>query len=271
MVDDCAVRGVPALVVVTAGFAEVGREGAELQQRLVEKVRGYGVRLIGPNCLGLVSTDPDVRLYAVFVPSFPPRGGVAMSSDSGALGLAAMAVAGRVGLGVSSCVSVGNRADVSSNDLLEYWEGDDGARVILLYLESFGNPRRFARIARRVSRRKPIVAVKAVRTRAGRRAAGSHTAALAAADTAVDALFRQTGVLRAETLEEMFDLAAALDSQPLPQGRRVAVETNAGGPGILCADACEASGLTLPELSQKTRARWRTSCPARPAWATPWT
>jgi acetyl coenzyme A synthetase (ADP forming)-like protein len=261
IVDDCAARGVRALIVITVGFAEVGREGAELQKRLVEKVRGYGMRMIGPNCLGLVSTDPDVRLNATFIPYFPPRGSVAMSSDSGALGLAALAVAGRLGLGISRCVSVGNRADVSSNDLLEYWGEDPGTQVILLYLESFGNPRRFARIARRVSRGKPIIAVKAGRTRAGRRAAGSHTAALAAADVAVDALFHQTGILRAETLEEMFDLAAALGSQPLPAGRRVAIVTNAGGPAILCADACEVAGLTVPELSQKLRSQLAASLP----------
>jgi acetyl coenzyme A synthetase (ADP forming)-like protein len=253
--DDCAARGVRALVVITAGFAEAGAGGAALQKRLVEKVRAAGMRLIGPNCLGLLSTDPTVRLNAIFVPASPPRGTVSMSSDSGALGLAALAVAGRLGLGISSCVSVGNRADISSNDLLEYWEEDGSTSVILLYLESLGNPRRFARIARRVGRRKPIVAVKAGRTRAGCRAAGSHTAALAAADVAVDALFHQTGILRAETLEEMFDLAAALGSQPLPAGRRVAVVSNAGGPAILCADACEAAGLSLPELSDKTRER----------------
>jgi acetyl coenzyme A synthetase (ADP forming)-like protein len=261
IVDDCAARGVRALIVITAGFAEVGREGAELQKRLVEKVRGYGMRMIGPNCLGLVSTDPDVRLNATFIPYFPPHGSVAMSSDSGALGLAALAVAGRLGLGISRCVSVGNRADVSSNDLLEYLGEDAGSQVILLYLESFGNPRRFARIARRVSRSKPIIAVKAGRTRAGRRAAGSHTAALAAADVAVGALFHQTGILRAETLEEMFDLAAALGSQPLPRGRRVAIVTNAGGPAILCADACEVAGLTVPELSQKLRSQLAASLP----------
>jgi acetyl coenzyme A synthetase (ADP forming)-like protein len=255
VVDDCAARGVRALVVITAGFAEVGGEGPELQKQLVQKVRGYGLRLIGPNCLGVLSTDPAVRLNATFVPVFPPPGGVAMSSDSGALSLAALTVAARLGLGVSSCVSVGNRADVSSNDLLEYWEEDDVTAVILLYLESFGNPRRFARIARRVSRRKPIVVVKAGRTGAGCRAAGSHTAALAARDVAVDALFRQTGVIRADTLEEMLDLAAALGSQPLPAGRRVAIVTNAGGPAILCADACAAAGLAVPDLSEKTRAQ----------------
>jgi acetyl coenzyme A synthetase (ADP forming)-like protein len=262
VVDDCAARGVRALVVISAGFAEVGRQGAELQQSLVDKVRGYGMRLIGPNCLGLLATDPQVRLNATFVPAFPPRGGIAMSSDSGALGLAALAVAARLGLGISSCVSVGNRADVSSNDLLEYWEGDEATEVILLYLESFGNPRRFARIARRVGRRKPVIAVKAGRTGAGRRAAGSHTAALAARDVAVDALFHQTGVLRADTLEEMFDLAAALGSQPLPSGRRLAILTNAGGPAILCADAAEAAGLSVPELSAETRARLAAFLPA---------
>jgi acetyl coenzyme A synthetase (ADP forming)-like protein len=255
VVDDCAIRGVRALVVITAGFSEVGGEGQDLQRRLVEKVRAHGMRLIGPNCLGLVSNGPETRLDATFVPVFPPSGRVAMSSDSGALGLVVLATAARLELGVSHCVSVGNRADVSSNDLLEFEEQEDATAVILLYLESFGNPRRFARIARRVSRRKPIVAVKAGRTRSGCRAAGSHTAALAASDVAVDALFHQTGVIRAETLEELFDLAVALESQPLPAGRRVAIVTNAGGPAILCADACEAAGLEVTELSEKTRAR----------------
>lgn len=249
VVDDCAARGVRALVVITAGFAEVGGEGKELQRQLAERVRGHGMRLLGPNCLGLLSNDPAARLNATFIPVLLPHGSVAMSSDSGAVGLAVLAATARLGLGVTSCVSVGNRADVSSNDLLEYWEGDDTTGVILLYLESFGNPRRFARIARRVSRRKPIVAVKAGRTRAGFRAAGSHTAALAVRDVAVDALFRQTGVLRAESLAELLDLAAALACQPLPAGRRVGILTNAGGPAILCADASEAAGLALPELS----------------------
>src|SRR5262249_40171393 len=175
------------------------------------------------------------------------------SSQSGALGLAILAAAKRFGLGLSTFVSVGNKADVSGNDLLQYWEEDPDTDVILLYLESFGNARRFARIARRVSLRKPVVAIKAGRTQAGGRAASSHTAALAAKEAAVDALFRQTGVIRAETLEEMFDLAALLGSQPLPTGRRVGIVTNAGGPAILCADTCEAGGLVLPELSAATR------------------
>lgn len=172
-------------------------------------------------------------------------------------------------MGISTFVSVGNKADVSGNDLLQYWEEDPNTDVILLYLESFGNPRRFARIARRVSRRKPIVAVKAGRTQSGRRAAGSHTAALAASDVAVEALFRQTGVIRAETLEEMFALAAGLANQPLPTGRRVAIVTNAGGPAVLCTDACEAGGLAVPELSEETKARLAAFLPAAAAVKNP--
>ncbi len=255
VVEDCAARGVRALVVITAGFAEVGPEGRELQKQLAAQVRGHGMRLIGPNCMGLLNTDPAVKLNATFVPVFPPPGRVAMLSQSGALGLAILAAAQRFQLGFSTFVSVGNKADVSSNDLLQYWEEDAATDVILLYLESFGNPRRFARIARRVGRRKPVVVLKSGRTTTGGRAAGSHTAALAASATAVDALLSQTGVLHAETLEEMFDLALLLGSQPLPRGRRVAVVTNAGGPGILCADTCESGGLILPELSAALRAQ----------------
>jgi acyl-CoA synthetase (NDP forming) len=255
--------------VITAGFAETDDNGKALQKRLLEKVRGYGVRMVGPNCMGLLNTEPDVRLNASFSPVFPPPGRIAMSSQSGALGLAILALAAERQLGISTFVSVGNKADVSGNDLLQYWEVDDGTGVILLYLESFGNPRRFARIARRVSRTKPIIAVKAGRTLAGRRAAGSHTAALAANDVAVDALFRQTGVIRAETLDEMFDIASALDSQPLPKGRRIAIVTNAGGPGILCADACEAGGLIIPELSDEIRAELRAFLPAAASVSNP--
>jgi acetyl coenzyme A synthetase (ADP forming)-like protein len=269
VVDECADRGVRALVVITAGFAEVGADGRELQKQLLDKVRGRGLRMIGPNCLGLVNADPAVRLNASFSPVFPPAGRVALSSQSGALGLAILTAASRLDLGLSTFVSVGNKADVSGNDLLQYWEEDPNTDVILLYLESFGNPRRFARIAPRVGRRKPIVALKAGRTQAGGRAAGSHTAALAASDVAVDALFHQTGVIRAETLQEMFDLAALLGNQPLPGGRRVAIITNAGGPGILCADACEAGGLNLPPLSAATKARLAEFLPPAASLANP--
>ena len=262
VIDDCATRSVHAVIVISAGFSEVGNEGRLRQQQLLEKIRGYGMRMVGPNCLGLLNTDPAVRLNASFAPEFPIAGNVAFSSQSGALGLAVISMARDRGLGLASFVSVGNKADISGNDLLQYWEEDPRTKVILLYLESFGNPRRFVRIAKRIGRFKPIIAVKAGRTGAGRRAAGSHTAALAADDVATDALFQQAGVIRADTLGEMFDLALAMSSQPLPRGRRVAVLTNAGGLGILCADACEASGLTVQELADETKTRLREFLPA---------
>jgi acetate---CoA ligase (ADP-forming) len=253
VVDDCAAAGVKALVVVTAGFAEAGIEGRARQAQLLEQTRSYGMRLVGPNCMGLLNTDPAIRLNASFSAVFPPSGHIGLLSQSGALGLTILELAVARHLGLSTFVSVGNKADVSGNDLLQYWEADPQTSVILLYLESFGNPRRFARLARRIGRQKPIIAVKAGRTRAGSRAAGSHTAALAASDAAVDAMFRQSGVIRADTIDEMFDVAAGLDTQPLPVGRRVAIVTNAGGPGILAVDACEAAGLSVPPFSAETR------------------
>ncbi|MGE0192690.1 MAG: GNAT family N-acetyltransferase [Planctomycetota bacterium] len=253
VVDDAVARGVRSLVVISAGFAETGPEGRARQERILAKVREHGLRMVGPNCMGIVNAADDVRMNATFSSWFPEAGSVGMLSQSGALGVAILAFASSLGLGLSTFVSVGNKADVSGNDLLEWWEADPATQVVLLYLESFGNPRRFARIARRVSRTKPVIVVKSGRSDAGRRAAGSHTAALAEADVAADALFAQTGVLRADTLEEMFDLALVLASQPLPVGRRVAVLTNAGGPGILAADALAAHGLDVPELSPATR------------------
>ncbi len=269
VIDDCAAHGVKAVVVISAGFAETDDEGKALQAQLVEKVRGYGMRMVGPNCLGLINTDPEVRLGASFSPTYPNHGSIAMSSQSGALGIAILELATKLHLGLSCFVSVGNKADVTGNDLLQYWEEDPQTNVILLYLESFGNPRRFARIARRVSRSTPIVCVKSGRTTAGTRAAGSHTAALAASDVATEALFQQTGVIRAETLEEMFDLAAMLAHQPLPQGRRIGIVTNAGGPGILATDACEAAGLEVPLVSDKTREELKSFLPAAAALNNP--
>jgi acetyl coenzyme A synthetase (ADP forming)-like protein len=262
VVDDCAAAGVKSLLVISAGFAEVGDAGRALQQRLVERVRNYGMRMIGPNCMGLINASPAVSLNASFSPVMPPPGRIGFSSQSGALGLAILDLARQRGVGLSTFISVGNKADVSGNDLLQYWELDPSTSVILLYLESFGNARRFGRIARRIARSKPIVAVKAGRTRAGSRAAGSHTAALAASDVAVNALFQQSGVIRADTIDEMFDVAACLEAQPLPAGRRVAVVTNAGGPGILAVDACEAAGLEVSEFSRATSDRLREFLPA---------
>lgn len=269
VVDECAGKGVRVLVVITAGFAEVGADGVALQKQLLEKIRQYGMRMVGPNCFGILNTAPDVQLNATFTTLFPPRGRAAMSSQSGAIGIATLAGARRFHLGISSFVSVGNKADVSTNDLLQYWEEDSSTNVILLYVESLGNPRKFARIARRVSRRKPIVAVKAGRSQSGRRAASSHTAALAASDVAVDALFHQAGVIRAESLEDLLALAAGLSNQPFPLGRRVGIITNAGGPAVLCTDACEEYELVVPELSASTKSTLASFLPLAAALSNP--
>ena len=253
---DCAAKGVSGLVVISAGFAEVA--GARDREReLVTLARRNGMRLVGPNCMGVVNTNPDVRLNATFAPFNAAPGRVGFASQSGGLGIELIARAGEFGLGISTFVSMGNKADVSGNDLLQYWDEDPDTDVMLLYLESFGNPRKFSRLARRVSQHKPIVAVKSGRTPAGARGTSSHTAALAAPDVAVDALFRQAGVIRVDTLEELFATATVLLHQPLPPGRRVAIVTNGGGPGILAADACSAAGLEVPELSPATQTKLR--------------
>jgi acetate---CoA ligase (ADP-forming) len=260
-------HGVKAVCVISAGFAEVGSEGEERQRDLLGLVRAHGARLLGPNCLGISSAA--VRLNATFASRSAPAGNIGFSSQSGALGLALLEACESRGLGLSAFVSIGNKADVSSNDLLEWWERDPATDVVLLYLESFGNPRRFGTLARRVARTKPILAVKSGTTSAGARAASSHTAALAGSETAVDALFHQAGVIRATSLEELVDVAALLATQPMPRGRRVAILTNAGGLGILCADACEAAGLELPRLGEETVRRAAAVLPAEASLGNP--
>jgi acetyl coenzyme A synthetase (ADP forming)-like protein len=251
---ECGAAGVRALLVVSAGFSEAGPDGVQRQHELLGICRDAGMRLIGPNCLGLLNTAADVRLDATFAAHSPPSGNVGFFSQSGGLGIAMIEAAEHLGIGISSFVSVGNKADVSGNDLLEYWEQDPATDVVLLYLESFGNPRRFARIARRVGASKPIIAVKSGRSPAGARATTSHTGALiSASDVTVDALFRQAGVVRADTMHELFDVAALLSSQPAPLGDRVVIVTNGGGPGILCADVCQAGGLDIVTLSEEVR------------------
>lgn len=262
---ECARKGVSDLVVLSAGFGEVG--GGEAETELRDVARRNGMRLVGPNCIGVVNTA--LGLNATFSPYAPSPGRIAMQSQSGALGIAILQGSAERGLGVSSFCSVGNKADVSGNDLLQYWEDDPHTDVVLLYLESFGNPGKFSRIARRVSRRKPIVAVKSGRSEAGVRAASSHTAALASSDVAVDALFRQTGVLRVDTLDELFDMALLLGSQPLPAGRRVAIVGNSGGPGILATDACDGAGLVVAELEAGTQAALADVADANAAVANP--
>src|SRR5712691_5128096 len=270
VVADCVSAGVHGVVVIASGFAEASAAGREAEQRLRALVRASGMRLVGPNCMGLLNTDPVIALNATFTtPVLPPAGTIGMLSQSGALGLAMLDYVQTLHVGLSTFVSVGNRADVSSNDVLAYWADDPRTSVLVLYLESFGNPRRFARIAPDVARHKPIIAVKSGRSVAGSRAAASHSAALATSDTAVEALFEQAGVIRANTLQELFDVAVLLSTQPMPLGPRVGVVTNAGGPGILLADMGETHGLVFPELTPKTTAALRTFLPPQAGLANP--
>ena len=262
VVDACLEHGVKGLLVITAGFKEVGPEGAALELEIARRVRAAGARMVGPNCLGIVTTDPDTRLDATFAPTFPPEGTVSVASQSGALGVAMLEYARELNIGIRDFVSIGNKADVSGNDLLVWWGEDARTQVILLYLESFGNPRRFRDIAAVVGRKKPIVAVKSGRSARGHLAASSHTGSLAGADAAVGALVADTGLLRVDTVEELFDMAAFLAHQPIPQGRRVGILTNAGGPGILATDACEALGLHVDDLPPEVGAELRTFLPA---------
>jgi acetyl coenzyme A synthetase (ADP forming)-like protein len=269
VMEACGRKGVKGAVVISAGFKETGGAGIERERELVAIARRYGMRVIGPNCLGVQNTEPGVAMDATFAPAFPPPGPVAFSSQSGALGLAIIEYATALGVGISQFVSAGNKADVSGNDLLEFWEQDEGTRIILLYLESFGNPRRFLEIARRVARRKPIIAVKSGRTAAGIHAASSHTGSLAGTDTAVTALCAQAGVIRTDTLEQLFDVAMLLANQPVPRGPRVGILTNAGGPAIMASDACETRGLEVVPLSDPTRAALREFLPAEASTRNP--
>ncbi len=259
--ESCGRKGVRALIVITAGFKEVGEDGARLERQLVDVARRYGMRIVGPNCMGIINTDPAVNLQATFSATRPLPGNIAFSSQSGALGEAVLALTRDLGLGLSSFVSLGNKADVSGNDLIEYWEQDPRTKVILMYVESFGNPARFVQIARRVARTKPILAVKAGRTEAGARAAASHTGSLAGADIAAESLLAQAGVIRASSIEELFVYASALSTQPIPRGNRVAIVTNSGGPGILATDACVQTGLEIAALTAATQSALRAVLP----------
>ncbi len=255
VVEECGQKGVRGLVVISAGFKEMGGPGVEAERQLVHAVQRHGMRMVGPNCMGVLNADPAVSLNATFAPNMPPFGHSAFVSQSGALGVSVLDYAVEYGIGISQFVSVGNKPDVSGNDLLLQWENDPTVGAILMYVENFGNPRRFLEIASRITKRKPIIAVKSGRSRVGARAASSHTGALAASDAAVDALLTQAGVLRAGSIEELFDMAMAFQGQPLPRSSRTAVLTNSGGPGILAADALEPQGLELVELSPDTIAR----------------
>jgi acetate---CoA ligase (ADP-forming) len=269
VVAECGAAHVGGIVIISAGFAELGATGREVEASLVESARAHGMRIVGPNCMGLANTNPLIRMNATFAPVDPIPGNVAFMTQSGALGISLIDESARRGIGISSFVSVGNKADISGNDLLRYWEADAATAVIALYLESFGNPRKFVRIASRVARAKPIVAVKSGRSPAGARGAMSHSAALATSDDVAELVLSRAGVTRVDTLEELFDTTQAFASQPAPNGRRVAIVGNAGGPAILAADAATAHGLLVPELSDETQARLRSFLPPSAATRNP--
>jgi acetyl coenzyme A synthetase (ADP forming)-like protein len=250
----CELKGVRALVVLSGGFGEDGPEGEARQEELLGICRETGMRLVGPNCLGVLNTAPAVQMDATFAPGRPPAGRIAFASQSGAYGIAALDHAERRGLGLSSFVSLGNKADLSGNDFLRFWEQDGGTDAVLMYLESLGNPQRFGQICRRLIASKPVIVVKSGRSAAGRRGASSHTGALLqASEATVDALFDHAGVIRVQTLDEQLDVAELLAHQPLPRGDRVAIVTNAGGPAVSCVDAGVAAGLRVEPLTEDTR------------------
>ncbi len=255
VVEECAHKGVRGVVVLTSGFSDIGPEGIGRQNKLVNTIRSYGMRMLGPNCMGMINTNPGINLNATFSSVVPPPGNIAFATQSGVLGSAILMYATNLNIGLSTFVSIGNRADVSSNELLQYWEDDPDTDVVLLYLESFGNPRKFTRIARSITAKKPVVAVTSNRTPLQLRVSGSQTGAMATDQAATEALFKQAGILRADTLEDLFDTGSLLANQPLPQGNRVAIISNAGGPALLTADACKARGLEVPSLSPDTTAK----------------
>ncbi len=269
VVEACGRKGVKGLVTITAGFKEVDEQGAALENQVCELLDRYGMRMVGPNCMGVINTEPEVRLNATFASEMPARGNVGIVSQSGALGEAILADAQQSGIGVAMFVSMGNKADISGNDLLEYWEDNDDVQVILMYLESFGNPAKFTRFARRVTRKKPVITVKAGSSAAGARAASSHTGSIVGLDIASSSLLEQCGVMRVSSMEEMFVQASALAHQPVAAGDRIAVVTNAGGPGILCTDSLVGRGMRLAELSEETQAEMRKSLPAEASVVNP--
>ena len=253
VVEECGKKGVKGLCVISAGFKEIGGEGIKREEKLLGLVRKYNMRMVGPNCLGLVNMTPDVRLNGTFAPGRPASGRLAFLSQSGALGVSILGNMERLNIGFSYFVSIGNSADVKGPDLIAYWEDDPHTDVIAIYMESFGDPRTLGPLLRRTSRKKPIVVVKSGRTAAGARAASSHTGALAAADTTVDAFLRQCGVIRAQSIEEMLGLLVGFSRTPLPKGKRVAILTNSGGPGIIATDALVTGGMEIAQFSDKTQ------------------
>jgi len=249
----CNEKGIKGICIISAGFKETGKEGAELELELSAKLKEYGMRCVGPNCLGLINTNDNIRLDATFAEALPEKGDIAFVSQSGALGGGILNILKDLNIGFSQFVSVGNQADINAETMMEYWENDDDVKQILLYMESISNPDNFRKLATRISKKKPIVALKAGRSAAGASAASSHTGSLAGADIAADALLKQSGVIREFSLKGLFDTAKVFSNCPIPKGNRVAIITNSGGPGIMATDAICESGLEMAQISDKTR------------------
>ncbi len=261
-IDQCHEKGIKGLVVISAGFKESGEEGAKLEKALLEKVRAYGMRCVGPNCLGVVNTSPDVSMDGCFAESLPVRGDIGFVSQSGALGGGILNILKDLNIGFAQFISIGNQADVNAEDAIEYWENQDDVHQILLYMESIQNPANFRKLATRVTRRKPIIALKAGRSAAGASAASSHTGSLAGSDKAAEALLRQSGVIREYSLMQLFSTAKVFRNCPIPQGDRICIITNSGGPGIMATDVIADYGMQMAQLSDETKAKLRSFLPA---------
>ena len=261
-IDQCHEKGIKGLCIITAGFKETGAEGAELEKQLLEKVRAYGMRCVGPNCLGVVNTHPDIRMDGCFAESLPERGNIGFVSQSGALGGGILNILKDLNLGFAQFISIGNQADVNAETALEYWENDSDVEQILLYMESIQNPANFRKLASRISKKKPILALKAGRSAAGASAASSHTGSLAGADKAANALLQQSGVIREYSLKDLFATAKVFANCPIPKGDRVAIITNSGGPGIMATDAVCEHGMQMAKLTDATKEKLRSFLPA---------
>ncbi len=261
-IDDCNKKGIKGLCIITAGFKETGKEGAELERELLEKVREYGMRCVGPNCLGVLNTNKDIMMDATFAESLPVQGDIGFVSQSGALGGGILNILKDLNLGFAQFVSIGNQADVNAETMLEYWENDDDVKQILLYMESIQNPANFRKLASRITKKKPILALKAGRSAAGASAASSHTGSLAGADKAAAALLKQSGVIREFSLKNLFANAKAFSNCPIPKGNRVAIITNSGGPGIMATDAICENGMQMAKITDETKEKLRSFLPA---------
>ncbi|MCX7833438.1 MAG: acetate--CoA ligase family protein [Ignavibacteria bacterium] len=251
-IDECFKKKIDSILLITAGFKETGKSGASLEDEIVRRVNIYKMNLVGPNCMGIINMEEAISMNATFVRNFPISGGIAFVSQSGALGAAVLALLEQKDIGIIHFISIGNKADITENDVIKYWKDIDVIKVITVYLESFANSNEFLKVASEVTKIKPIIAIKAARTSSGQKAASSHTGALASSEKVVNTIFEQTGVIRVDTVEEMFDLAKCFDRVSLPFGNRLGILTNAGGPAILTADEADKWGLTLPPLTNAT-------------------